>query len=563
MFDFLSQLFRGSPQLQETIHQRTQELRDSEARLRAIVETAGDCILTLDNELRILTANPAAERLFGLPPEEMTGRLFSDFVGSPARTWDNQVATGEGKIFGIGDDVVAQRADGTQFPASLSMSKVNLEQGRIFTAIIHDLTRIKKTENALRQSEARLRLVLDQVPAILCATDRDLRVTLFTSSAATGLSGTGITGSSRRFRGEKLGDPDSDLCFLPTEAFERALTGEPGSAEVTFQDRAFQFHVQALRDARNEIQGTVGIGLDVTQRKWTEAALEASSQELQRRNADLTRSNQELDEFANIASHDLKEPLRSIQNLAALLVREDGPQLGQDGRDRLVRLQHLTQHMTQLIDSLLNSSRVGRMEMAVQPTDLNQVVATVLDSLDFVGCEGSARYGAWHPRQQAAAATDPSRGAPTRDAGVEIRVPRRLPTVPCDEARMADVFRNLISNGLKYNDKDRKWIEIGETDPEGAPESIRHELTSHGTPARLFYVRDNGIGIPQKDWGAIFRIFKRLHPRDKFGGGTGIGLTIVKKIIERHGGQILLDSTPGEGTTFYFTLPEREAPLAA
>jgi signal transduction histidine kinase len=118
------------------------------------------------------------------------------------------------------------------------------------------------------------------------------------------------------------------------------------------------------------------------------------------------------------------------------------------------------------------------------------------------------------------------------------------------------VFRNLITNAMKYNDKGQKWIEIGVARRGGLPPAVRESLLEMGPNDSIFYVRDNGIGIPPKHWATVFRIFKRLHGRDKFGGGTGAGLTIVKKIIERHGGQILLDSVPGEGTTFYFTIPQ-------
>jgi two-component system, chemotaxis family, sensor kinase Cph1 len=321
------------------------------------------------------------------------------------------------------------------------------------------------------------------------------------------------------------------LRFLPAAEFQRALQGEAVSTEVDWQDRVFQFHIQPLRDARNQIQGSIGIGLDVTQRKRTEAALQFYARELQQRNAELVRSNQELDEFAYVASHDLKEPLRGINNYSSFLLEDYGNKLDQEGKEKLQRLQYLTNHMARLIDSLLEFSRVGRLDLAVQATDLNQVVGEVLDSLRISLQENS----------------------------VEVRIPQPLPTILCDQVRIAEVFRNLITNAMKYNDKEKKWIEIGFTKAKHLPEAVRGEL-KEDAPPHVFFVRDNGIGIPQKHWAAIFRIFKRLHGRDKFGGGTGAGLTIVKKIIERHGGQIILDSVPDQGTTFYFTISERESP---
>ncbi len=131
--------------------------------------------------------------------------------------------------------------------------------------------------------------------------------------------------------------------------------------------------------------------------------------------------------------------------------------------------------------------------------------------------------------------------------GVEVRIPRPLPTVVCDQARVGEIFRNLITNAAKYNDKPRKWIEIGFRG--GAEENDGAKADGI-----VFHVRDNGIGIREKHFEAIFRIFKRLHGRDKYGGGTGAGMSIVKKIVEGHGGRIWLESAEGEGTTFYFTL---------
>ena len=175
---------------------------------------------------------------------------------------------------------------------------------------------------------------------------------------------------------------------------------------------------------------------------------------------------------------------------------------------------------------MLEFSRVGRLDFAIRETDLNDVVEEVLDSLRIN----------------------------LKERGVEVRIPRPLPIIQGDRVRIGEVFRNLITNAMKYNDKPEKWIEIGHGTDLGlefqqakpGEDCIRH--------ATVFYVRDNGIGIPEKHYEAIFRIFKRLHARDEFGGGTGVGLTIVKKIIERHGGRIWVQSRPGEGTCFYFTL---------
>lgn len=245
------------------------------------------------------------------------------------------------------------------------------------------------------------------------------------------------------------------------------------------------------------------------------------SEELLKLNTELERSNVELDSFAYAASHDLKEPLRGIHNYASLVLREDAESLRPTNRTRMDTVVRLTQRMESLINSLLHYAQVGRMELSLRDTDLNDVLSSVLEVLK--------------PRIE--------------EARAEVRVPHPLPLARCDRVRMMEVFTNLITNGLKYNDKDRKWVELG---------SRQHP--EFGT---VYSVRDNGIGIKPEYHDTVFRIFKRLHSRDKYGGGTGTGLTIVKRLVERHNGRIWLESQPGEGTTFFFTLDSEKEPAAA
>jgi PAS domain S-box-containing protein len=270
-----------------------------------------------------------------------------------------------------------------------------------------------------------------------------------------------------------------------------------------------------------------GIVRDITDRKKGEEQLRVIAAELSGRNADLIRSNQELDAFAYIASHDLKEPLRGIHNYANFLIEDYHDILDDDGKEKLNTLTRLTQRLDGLLDSLLEFSRLGRVDFALAQTDLNDVVAEVIDSMRI-----------------------------TLDAKkVDIRIPAPLPRVRGDKVMIGEAYRNLITNAVKYNESTEKWIEIGSmldprpTKPETSP--LRQRRT-------VLYVRDNGLGIPEKHFDVIFRIFKRLHERDAFGGGTGVGLTIVKKVVERHGGEIWLESKLEEGTTFYFTLAEGE-----
>ena len=170
--------------------------------------------------------------------------------------------------------------------------------------------------------------------------------------------------------------------------------------------------------------------------------------------------------------------------------------------------------MDSLIDALLDHARVDKTAMALESVDLDEVVDSALLGLGHALAEG----------------------------GVDVRRPSRLGTALCNRERIRDVLVNLIGNAVKYNDKASRWIEIG---------------AEPGHPAR-YYVRDNGIGIPEDDQHMIFQIFRRLHEREDYGGGAGIGLAFTRKIIERHGGRIWVRSSPGAGSTFYFTLAPDE-----
>jgi signal transduction histidine kinase len=244
--------------------------------------------------------------------------------------------------------------------------------------------------------------------------------------------------------------------------------------------------------------------------------------ELERKNVDLEASNRELDDFAYVASHDLKEPLRGIHNYAGFLLEDYGEQLDDAGRDKLQTLMRLTGRMEALIDTLLHYSRVGRVDLAVTDVDLDEVVTELLDSLRPALAEARA----------------------------EVRVVTPLPIVRADRARVDEVFRDLVVNGVKYNESATPTVEIGALPPGTAAGGEAPPVEA----GPIFFVRDNGIGIPARHQRVIFDIFKRLHGRDAYGGGTGAGLTIVKKVVERHGGCIWLESAPGRGTTFYFTL---------
>jgi len=243
-------------------------------------------------------------------------------------------------------------------------------------------------------------------------------------------------------------------------------------------------------------------------------------------NADLLRSNQELDAFAYVASHDLKEPLRGITQYANQLL-DDAEQVDAETRLKLDRLKQLTLRMDSLLDSLLHFSRVGRSELKLEAVDLNEVLAEAIEMVS------------------------------SRAALIKVAVPRALPVIHGHRVWCREILMNLLSNAQKFSDEPVRLIEAGyilptEIHPRpGCPPELAAQT--------VFFITDNGIGIEARHFGQVFKLFKRLHGRDDYGGGGGAGLTIVRKLVERHQGNVWLDSQPGKGTTVYFTLSNGDA----
>lgn len=232
----------------------------------------------------------------------------------------------------------------------------------------------------------------------------------------------------------------------------------------------------------------------------------------------LEMSNRDLDDFAHIASHDLKEPLRGIYNYSEFLIEDYHDKLDEEGRKKLNTLKTLARRMESLVESLLEYSKLSRIDLAFKKSDLNEIVQSAIETLSI-----------WLDEQNA-----------------RVKIIGPLPEVVCDPVKVTEIFRNLITNAVKYNDQKTKIIEIG----------YRENYAGWGD-IPVFYVKDNGIGIDEKHKEQVFKIFRRLHGREEYGGGTGAGLTIIWKIVERHGGKIWFASEPNEGTTFFFTLKRK------
>lgn len=266
-------------------------------------------------------------------------------------------------------------------------------------------------------------------------------------------------------------------------------------------------------DAQN-MHAWIGSVVDIHERKLAQERILSTNALLTKTVSELERSNTELDRFVYIASHDLKEPLRGIQNLATMLTDLYQEQLDPDAQELLTMMYVSAQRMHQLLSDLHKYSRVGLSNDGLQYANVDFLIDEIIMGL---------------------------RAAPGQR---EFTVPRPtpLPTLLCNPSHLQTIFQNLISNALKYSEVEPVTIEIGLLESE------------ENQPAEyVFFVRDNGIGIDPQYHDLIFEMFKRLHAPNAYGGGTGAGLALVKKILDQYGGRIWIESAPGAGSTFYFT----------
>lgn len=251
----------------------------------------------------------------------------------------------------------------------------------------------------------------------------------------------------------------------------------------------------------------------IEEKQAAQKALEKAYDELEdrvrERTAELTQTNEELKSFSYIVSHDLKAPLRAIGSLTDMILSDESSRLSQEGKDMFNMLKGRVKRMDQLINGILHYSRIGRVETETSQVDLNELVAGIIENI----------------------------GVPEN---IKVEIKGKLPTILTEPVLIGQVFQNLLDNAIKYMNRSQGLITIG-----------RREEDDEW----MFSVADNGPGIDPQYHEKIFQIFQTLQPRD-VKESTGIGLTIVQKIVKRLGGKIWLESKPGEGTTFFFTLPK-------
>lgn len=407
-------------------------------------------------------------------------------------------------LTGLNDEAVALRAlhEGAQD----YLVKGGLDGGQLPRAIRYALER-KQAEQAARESEELLRTVVESAPIVLFATDRDGTITL---CQGRGLDSVGVAG-------EELAARPAFQAFAQypdlAGAVRRALAGEPHSITARVRDVAYQVHVTPARDARGVIAGMIGVATDVTERLHAEARLQCTVEDLQRKTS-------ELESFTYSVSHDLKEPLRTLEAFSQFLLEDYADKLDDQARDYLERMGRAGARLRQMIEELLVLARVGqRFEEPVR-VDMQELVRNVVSAMQVAVEEKQVR--------------------------VEVEVD--LLDIAGDVYHAEQIFGNLVGNALKFNRSGEPLVRIG----------VRSVANGQAT----FYVQDNGIGVDPEYHERIFQVFQQLHKREEY-QGTGAGLAIVKRAAEALGGSVHVESALGQGTTFLVRLPVWEAGLAA
>lgn len=491
------------------------ELKNSKQFLKTIMDTIPDFIFVKDEEFKVTMANDAFLDMYEDRDKVIGYTTYENFPEDQVKKFTEQdrLALWEGHTETYEEITSLQKGHTKTFHTK----KVGFKDAKgqhFLLGIARDVTELINIQKKLEDSEERFDLAM--------------------KASLSGIWDWGIATNklfwSDRFK-EILGIMDKDFEASYSE-FERRIhpddrevtlnclqahleSGVPYDVEYRFkrEDETYVWvHVrgQAQWDRESKPVRMIGTFTDISER------IDYQNQ-IQEYMKALLASNQELDDFAYIASHDLKEPLRGINNYAQILIEDYGDKIDEAGQHKLKSLSRLIQRIEGLLNSLLDFSRVGRVELAYQQINLKQILDNVLETLRMR----------------------------LEQENVRVALQDNLPEIFCDHIRIGEVFANLITNAIKYNDKEDKKIEIG---------VIYDHPKAQGQIT--FFVKDNGIGIKTEYKDKVFDIFKRLHPQEAYGGGTGSGLTIVKKVIERHNGQIWVESTEGEGATFLFTLPQ-------
>ena len=494
---------------------RTDQGITHEAEFRGVLDAAPDAMVIVDERGRIALVNSQVERLFGWDREALLGQPVEVLIPARLRgAHEHHRADYFGnprvRSMGAGLALYGQRRDGTEFPIEVSLSPLVTASGStLVTAAVRDVTEQRRAQAALAEGQKRL---------------AEAQEIAHLGSWEWNITQNSVSWSDELYRIYGLAPGEFPATY---EAYiarihpdDRARVHEAVQRAYRTQ-MPFEFEERVIRpsgevrwllsqgrvtcDDRGQPVRMTGTCQDITERKRTEAELAARAEALE-------RSNEELEHFAYVASHDLQEPLRTVASYTQLLQKRFAPDDPQS-RDFARFITEGVHRMQALITDLLAYSRVGRATQPFEAAPLTGALATALSNL--------------HGAISASGATV------THDA---------LPTVSGDHSLLAQVFQNLISNAIKFR---------------GAEPLRIHVAAARDDSQWMLAVRDNGIGIAPEHFDKMFVLFQRLHGRDRY-PGTGLGLAICKKIVAHHGGRIWVESEgEGLGTTFRFTLPDR------
>ncbi|HET7624788.1 MAG TPA: PAS domain S-box protein [Verrucomicrobiae bacterium] len=481
-------------------------------------------VLVLDPDLKILSWNDAAKRLYGYDESEAVGRAGHTLLQTKfPESLDNIRAALRKKNYWKGE-LFEKHRDGSEIVTRSFWASHQNAAGE-FPAILEiniDITDCKRTERALKESEQKLRTVFDNSNDSILLHKADGEIL---EANQTFLKWSGI--SSEKIGGVKVQeffDPESPTDFA-LEVWKKTLAGEPqffawkGRRPCDGLEVDLEIFLQRIQLKGEPV--ILATARDVSPRKKAEAALEQTREILRRhadeleirvreRTAKLEEAVQELESFSYSVAHDLRAPLRSMRGFGTLLQLEFGESIGEDAKDLIRRINSSAERMDRLITDVLNYSKIVRQEMKMDRVDMDKLLHEIVDT---------------YPVLQSSEAT--------------IHFENPLPCVRGNMAALTQCFSNLLGNAVKFV-------------APGVRPDVWLWSQSAGEHVRIF-VRDNGVGIPEHGAKRIFEIFQRLHSESEY-EGTGIGLAIVRKSVERMGGEVGLESAPGKGSTFWVEL---------
>lgn len=484
-------------------HAAERKVKESEDRIRRIIENALDAVVTMDEDGKITEWNPQAEKTFGWQRDEAIGRNLAETIIPPqyraghADGIQKFLATGTGPMINRRlDELSAMHRDGREFPIELSISPAKCGDVYSFNAFIRDITERRRTRERLEHSEQKYRALVETTETGYVIID-DTGMVIDANAEYVRLTGH-LTLQDILGRSIMEWIAEHDQARTAEELKQNLECGFVRGLEIDYVDAKGVFtpiEINATVIETAEGGRILGLCRDITGRHEAEQALK--------------QSNADLEEYAYAVSHDLKDPLGIIMRHIQFLDRRYSDQLDEGARVHIAKTVQGTKYMERLINELKANAEIGR--GSVEAVDCEFVLADVLDNLQPIISDSGAVVTSEH-----------------------------LPTVQANPTDVAQVFQNLIGNAIKFRLDER-------------PLQIHVACQRDGNNWR-FSVRDNGIGIANNHLSRVFQIFERIGEKDT--EGTGIGLANCKKAIERRGGDIWVESNFGCGSTFFFTLPD-------